>query len=61
MEKLFEKNKKRTGSVIFSKYIRGEAIKKVLELGRENILFEMKDSGLKGSTGTVFSVKPGGE
>ncbi len=54
MEKLFEKNKKRTGSVIFSKYIRGEAIKKVLELGRENILFEMKDSGLKGRGGAGF-------
>ncbi len=54
MEKLFEKNKKRTGPVIFSKYTKGEAIKKVLELGRENILFEMKDSGLKGRGGAGF-------
>ena len=54
METVFEKNKKRLGPVIFSKYIRGEAIKKALELGRENILFEMKDSGLKGRGGAGF-------
>ena len=54
MEKVFEKNKKRTGPVIFSKYTRGEAVKKALELGRENILFEMKDSGLKGRGGAGF-------
>jgi [NiFe] hydrogenase diaphorase moiety large subunit len=54
METVFEKNKKRTGPVLFSKYDRGEAIKKAFELGRENILFEMKDSGLKGRGGAGF-------
>ena len=40
---------KRTGPVLFSGYKRGEGIKKALEIGRENILFELKNSKLKGN------------
>lgn len=54
METVFEKNKKRKGPVIFSKYTRGEGIKKALEIGREDILFEIKGSGLKGRGGAGF-------
>ena len=46
--------KKRSGPVIFSEYQRGEGIKKALQLGRENILFELKNSGLKGRGGAGF-------
>lgn len=53
MEPIFEKQK-RTGPVLFSDYKRGEAIKKALEIGRENILFELKASGLKGRGGAGF-------
>ena len=54
METLTIKDKKRTGPVIFSEYERGEGIKKALELGREDILFELKGSGLKGRGGAGF-------
>jgi [NiFe] hydrogenase diaphorase moiety large subunit len=54
METVLEKYKKRLGPVLFSKYTRGEAIKKAIEMGRENILFEMKDAGLKGRGGAGF-------
>jgi [NiFe] hydrogenase diaphorase moiety large subunit len=40
--------------VLFSRYDRGEGIKKALELGRENILFELKSSKLKGRGGAGF-------
>jgi [NiFe] hydrogenase diaphorase moiety large subunit len=46
--------KKRTGPVIFSEYKRGEAIKKALSMSREDILFELKDSKLKGRGGAGF-------
>lgn len=49
-----EKINKRTGPVIFSEYSRGEGIKKALEMGREDILFELKGSGLKGRGGAGF-------
>ncbi len=45
---------KRTGPVIFSEYACSAGIKKALELGRENILFELKGSGLKGRGGAGF-------
>ena len=45
---------KRTGPVLFSGYKRGEGIKKALEIGRENILFELKNSKLKGRGGAGF-------
>ncbi len=51
MERL---KKKRTGSVIFSDYKRGDAIKKALSMTREDILFELKDSKLKGRGGAGF-------
>lgn len=53
MEPIFEKQK-RSGPVLFSDYSRGEAIKKALEIGREDILFELKASGLKGRGGAGF-------
>lgn len=53
MEPIFSKQQ-RTGPVLFSKYNRGDAIKKALEIGRENVLFEMKSSKLKGRGGAGF-------
>ncbi len=37
----------RTGPVLFSPYTRGEGIKKAVSLSREDILYEVKESGLK--------------
>lgn len=48
------KQKKRTGPVIFSEYKRGDAIKKIMTMSREDILFELKDSKLKGRGGAGF-------
>src|SRR3989339_802767 len=45
---------KRTGAVIFSEYKRGEAIKKVITMSREDVLFELKESKLKGRGGAGF-------
>ncbi len=45
---------KRTGAVIFSDYKRGDAIKKVITMSREDILFELKESKLKGRGGAGF-------
>lgn len=47
-------NKKRKGDVLFSKYNRGEGIKKTLSITREDILFELRDSKLKGRGGAGF-------
>lgn len=44
----------REGAVLFSKYTRGESIKKALEAGREKVLFELKESKLKGRGGAGF-------
>jgi [NiFe] hydrogenase diaphorase moiety large subunit len=46
--------KERKGLVLFSEYKRGEGIRKALEVGRENILFELKTSKLKGRGGAGF-------
>ncbi|MFO7446022.1 MAG: NADH-ubiquinone oxidoreductase-F iron-sulfur binding region domain-containing protein [Ignavibacteriaceae bacterium] len=46
--------KKRTGPVLFSNYTPSSSIKKALEIGRENILFELKESSLKGRGGAGF-------
>lgn len=46
--------KKRTGPVIFSEYTRGEGIKQALNKSREDILFDLKNSGLKGRGGAGF-------
>ena len=45
---------KRTGAVIFSDYKRGDAIKKVIKMSREDVLFELKESKLKGRGGAGF-------
>lgn len=50
------KAKKRTGPVIFSEYKRGDAVKKAVSMLRENILFELRDSKLKGRGGAGFPV-----
>lgn len=54
MESLILNKKIRTGPVLFSPYTPGEGIKKALSIGRENILFEIKSSGLKGRGGAGF-------
>jgi len=54
MEKIIESFKKRTGPVLFSKYTHGEGIQRAINLGRENILSELKLSGLKGRGGAGF-------
>ncbi len=54
METITTSNKKRSGPVLFSEYKLGEGVKKALEMGRENILFELKGSGLKGRGGAGF-------
>jgi [NiFe] hydrogenase diaphorase moiety large subunit len=48
------KKTQRQGAVLFSEYKRGEGIKQALKLGRENILFELKTSKLKGRGGAGF-------
>lgn len=57
MKTVFENNivkTERTGPVIFSPYKKAEALKKALKLKREEILFEVKTSGLKGRGGAGF-------
>lgn len=44
----------RTGDVLFSEYTLGSGVKKALQLGREDILFELKQSKLKGRGGAGF-------
>ena len=55
MEISITNDKKRTGPVLFSEYRQGEAIKKAIKLSREDILFEIKNSGLKGQRRRGFS------
>ncbi len=44
----------RTGEVLFSEYTLGTGVKKALSLGREDILFEIKQAKLKGRGGAGF-------
>ena len=44
----------RHGDVLFTYYKLGEGIRKAVEMGRENVLFELKDSKLKGRGGAGF-------
>jgi len=46
----------RDGKVLFSNYQRGEGVRKALTLTRNDILFEIKDSKLKGRGGAGFPV-----
>ena len=46
--------KNRSGAVIFSPYVKGEAIKKVVTTKREDVLFELRESKLKGRGGAGF-------
>lgn len=54
MEVLIQNKKERNGPVLFSPYVPGEGIKKAISIGRENILFEIKNSGLKGRGGAGY-------
>ena len=54
MESITERKKVRTGPVLFSSYTQGEGIKKALQVGRKDILFELKSSGLRGRGGAGF-------
>lgn len=49
-----ENKTNREGAVIFSGYNRGDSIKKALGMNREDILFELKESKLKGRGGAGF-------
>ncbi len=51
-----ENKKERRGEVLFSKYNPGEGVKKALSLSRDDILFEIKDSKLRGRGGAGFPV-----
>lgn len=51
-----EKIKERNGKVLFSNYTLGEGVRKALSLSRDDILFEVKDSKLKGRGGAGFPV-----
>jgi len=53
MESVYKKTQ-REGKVLFSSYKRGEGIEKALKLGREDILYELKISKLKGRGGAGF-------
>ena len=46
----------RKGEIIFSEYERGSALKKLKKLTRQDILFELKNSGLKGRGGAGFPI-----
>lgn len=48
------KNTIHTSSLLFSDYVAGSGIKKALEMSREDILFELKSSKLKGRGGAGF-------
>lgn len=49
-----ENKVKREGAVIFSEYNRGDAVKKAISIGREDVLFELKESKLRGRGGAGF-------
>jgi [NiFe] hydrogenase diaphorase moiety large subunit len=49
-----ENRPKRDGVILFSDYKAGAGIKKALEMGRENVLFELRESKLKGRGGAGF-------
>jgi len=51
-----KKDKLRNGKVLFSDYSLGEGVRKALTLSRDDILFEVKDSKLKGRGGAGFPV-----
>ncbi len=46
--------KNRNGAVIFSPYVKGEAVKKVVSMKREDVLFDLRESKLKGRGGAGF-------
>ncbi len=48
--------KKRTGKIIFGDYIPDSGLKKALEFSRQDILFELKTSGLRGRGGAGFPI-----
>ena len=48
--------KKRNGKIIFSEYTPGSGLKKAFELSRQDILFELKTSQLRGRGGAGFPI-----
>ena len=46
--------KDRKGAVLFTDYSRGKSIKKAVKMSREDVLFEIKESKLKGRGGAGF-------
>lgn len=51
---VISKATKRTGPVLFADYKRGDGIKKALQIGRDNVLLEVRESKLKGRGGAGF-------
>lgn len=49
-----QNRKNRKGAVLFTDYNRGRSIKKALSMSREEVLFEIKESKLKGRGGAGF-------
>ncbi|MHC1737261.1 MAG: NADH-quinone oxidoreductase subunit F [Ignavibacteriaceae bacterium] len=49
-----ENRPKREGTILFSDYKAGAGIKKAVEMGRENVLFELREAKLKGRGGAGF-------
>lgn len=49
-----ENRPKREGTILFSDYKAGSGIKKAVEMGRENVLFELREAKLKGRGGAGF-------
>lgn len=50
----FNTTKKRSGPVLFSEYTRGDGIRQVTSKPREDMLYQLKASGLKGRGGAGF-------
>ncbi|HOJ17623.1 MAG TPA: NADH-ubiquinone oxidoreductase-F iron-sulfur binding region domain-containing protein [Ignavibacteriaceae bacterium] len=50
-----ENRPKRDGIILFSDYKAGSGIRRSVEMGRENVLFELRESKLKGRGGAGFS------
>ncbi len=54
METMQIEKTSRKGIVLFSEYVAGSAIRKAVKIGREEVLFELRDSKLKGRGGAGF-------
>jgi len=50
-----ENRPKRDGIILFSDYKAGSGIRRAVDMGRENVLFELREAKLKGRGGAGFS------